>query len=69
MSKLFAKNLVKPLSIIFKNCKFEKTFSNLWKKANFVPINRKGEKDIMKNYRPVSLLPIFGKFFEILIFK
>ena len=34
-----------------------------------VPILKKGEKDLIKNYRPVSLLPIFGKIFERLIFN
>ena len=69
MLKLCDKSIVKPLSIIFKNCKIKKTFPNLWKKANVVPIHKKGEKDLIKNYRPVSLLPIFGKFFERLIFN
>ena len=39
MLKLCDKSIVKPLSIIFKNCKFKKTFPNLWKKANVVPIH------------------------------
>ena len=69
MLKLCEKSIVKPISIIFKNCKLRKTFPNLWKKANVVPIHKKGEKDLIKNYRPVSLLPIFGKFFERLIFN
>ena len=69
MLKLCDKSIVKPLSIIFKNCKIKKTFPNLWKKANVVPIHKKGEKDLIKNYRSVSLLPIFGKFFERLIFN
>ena len=30
---------------------------------------KKGEKDLIKNYRPVSLSLIFGKFFERLIFN
>ena len=34
-----------------------------------VPIHKKGEKYIIKNYRPVSLLQIFGKSFERLIFN
>ena len=68
MLKLSDKNIVKPLSIIFKNCKLRKTFSNFWKKAN-VPIHKKGEKDLIKNYCPVSLLTIFGKNFERLIFN
>ena len=69
MLKLCDKSIVKPLSIIFNNCKLMNTFSNLWKKANGVSIHKKGEKDLIKNYCPVSLLPIFGKFFERLIFN
>ena len=62
MLKLRDESIVKPLSIIFSNCKLKKTFPNLWEKANVVPIHKKGEKNLRKNYRPVSLLPIF-KFF------
>ena len=69
MLKLRHKSIVKPLSIIFKNRKLGKNFPNLWKKANVVSIHKKGEKDLIKNYRPVSLLPIFGKIFERLIFN
>ena len=58
---------VKPLSIILKNCKLKKIFPILWKKTNIVPIHKKGENDLIKRYRPVLLLPIFGKFFKRLI--
>ena len=40
-----------------------------WKKANVVPINKKESKQLVKNYRPVSLLPICGKVFERLIYN
>ena len=69
MLKLYDKSIVKPLSIIFKNCNFKKTFPNIWKKPNVAPIHKKGEKDLIKNYFAVSLLPIFGKYFERLIFN
>ena len=69
MLKLCHKSIVKPLSIIFTNCKLRKTFPNLWKKANVAPIHKKGDNDLIKNYRPVSLLPISGKIFERLIFS
>ena len=42
-------------------------FSTEWKKANVVPVHEKGDQQILKNYRPISLLPIYGKFFEHLI--
>ena len=35
-----------------------------WKKSNIAPVHRKGDKQIVNIYRPVSLLPIFGKVFE-----
>ena len=57
----------KPLEIIFKSC-FEKAqFPNEWKKAYVVPVHKKGDKQVLRNYRPVSLLPICGKTFERLI--
>ena len=40
-----------------------------WKKANVVPVHKKESKNLVKNYRPISLLPIFRKIFERLMFK
>ena len=34
-----------------------------------MPIHKKGDKQTLKNYRPVSLLPICGKIFERLIYN
>ena len=61
--------VMKPLSLIFKNFIQDRIFPNLWKKSNIVPIHKKGDKQCMVNYRPVSLLPICGKIFERLIFN
>ena len=61
--------VVKPLSLIFKNCIQYGIFPNLWKKSNIVPIHKKGDKQCIVNCRPVSLLPICGKIFERLIFN
>ena len=38
------------------------------KKANVVLVHKKGDKQTIKNYRPVSLLPICGKIFERLLY-
>ena len=35
-----------------------------WKKANVVPAHKNGDKQNLKNYNPISLLPIAGKLFE-----
>ena len=39
------------------------------KKANAVPVHKKEEKMLVKNYRPISLLPIFGKMLERIIYN
>ena len=39
------------------------------KKANVVPVHKKGDKQCLKNYRPISLLPICRKILERLIFN
>ena len=58
MLKLCATSISKPLH---NNSVINKRFPNEWKKANIIPIHKKGDKQIIKNYRSVSLLPICGK--------
>ena len=41
----------------------------MWKLANVTPIRKKGEKQSIINYRPISLLPICGESFEKIIFN
>ena len=44
-------------------------FPKIFKKSKITPIFKKGNKELMKNYRPVSTLPIFGKNFEKVIYS
>ena len=39
------------------------------RKANVVPVHKKGDKQCLKNCRPISLLPICGKILERLTFN
>ena len=64
MIKLCGNSICKPLSIIFKDCLSEVKFPHEWKKANVVPVHKKGNKQSLENYRPISLLPICSKIFE-----
>ena len=64
MVKICGESLVKPLLNIFQFSVTCETFPSCWKRGNVVPVYKKGDKSIIKNYRPVSLLPIFGKIFE-----
>ena len=45
------------------------TFATQWKRANILPVHKKNDKQILSNYRPVSLLPVCNKIFEKLIFN
>ena len=69
MIKLCENSICKPLSIIFNDCLNEGKFPHEWKKANVVPIHKKGNKQSLENYRPISLLPICSKIFEPLIYN
>ena len=44
-------------------------FPSEWKKGNVIPIHKKDDKQNVKNYCPVLLLPICGKIFERLIYN
>ena len=57
-------SIVLPLRLIFRNIMLTGVYPELWKHANVTPIHKKGEKQIVKNYRPISLLPICTKIFE-----
>ena len=69
MLLLCDKSVVLPLEIIFKNILQSSIYPEMWKLANVTPIFKKEDKQLVKNYRPISLLPICGKIFEKLIFN
>ena len=62
-------SVILPLKIIFSNILSTSNYPNLWKVANVIPIHKKGDKQLIKNYRPISLLPICGKILEKIIFN
>ena len=55
--------------MIFKSCLKQGIFPAEWKKANAVAVLKEGDHQFVKNYRLVSLLPVFHKIFERLMFK
>ena len=62
-------SVILPLTIIFRKILLTSTYPDTWKLANVTPIFKKGDKQLIKNYRPISLLPICGKIFEKIIFN
>ena len=69
MIKICSQSLILPLKIIFEHSLKKGKFPKIWKKANVVPVHKKEDKMLVKNYRPISLLPIFGKMFERVIYN
>ena len=72
MMKACDNSISLPLNLIFKSMINEGDFSSFtkdWNKSNVVPIHKKESKNLIKNYQPISLLPIFSKVFERLVFN
>lgn len=64
LASAFAPNLTK----IFNASLSQGVFPNTWKKANVTGIYKnKGKMNDPTNYRPISVLPIFGRVFEKLV--
>ena len=58
-----------PLNIIFKESLKNGVFPEIWKRASVVPVHKKEDTILVKNYRPISVFPIFGKIFEAVIYN
>ena len=69
MVKLCDASLCKLLELIFKSCLESAKFPLEWKKANVALAHKTGDKQILENYRPISLLPITGKIFERILYN
>ena len=56
------------LAKLFNCCMASGIFPENLKTGKITPIYKKGNKELMENYRPVSTLPVFGKIFEKVIY-
>ena len=67
MLKLCGESIYKSLNLIFKSCLETGQFPSDRKKGNVVPVFKKSENQLLKNYSPISLLSVIGKRFERLL--
>ena len=69
IASLFVSHIAHPLAEVI-NCSFNNgTVPRALKTAKVVPIYKKGDKDSPANYRPISILPYFSKFYEKLMYN
>ena len=69
MIKICDKSLLKPLILLFENSIKDSCYPDIWKRSNIIPVHKKNDKRLVNNYRPISLLPIFGKILEKIMFN
>ena len=68
MIKICDSSIVEPLCMIYGECMKKEIHPSLWKRVNVIPVHKKNSRQSRENYRHISLLPIFGKIFEKLIY-
>ena len=57
------------MRIIFEQSLKEGKFPEIHKKANVIPVHKKEDENLLKDYCSISLLPIFSKIFEKVIYN
>ena len=62
-----SKSIAFPLKLLFQSSLEKGIFPGDWEKSNIVPLHKKEDKNLIKNYRPISLLPMFSKIYGRLI--
>ena len=65
--QIYAKELSVPLSHLFNLSLGSGVMPTLWKSANITPIHKNNNKELVENYRSISLLPIPAKCLECLV--
>lgn len=61
--------LSEPLTAIFKLIFKTSTFPDMWKTSRVCPVHKKGKRDEITNYRPISIISNFSKIFEIVLYN
>ena len=65
--KSCASALCGPLTALFRRICYTVTFPSSWKISRITPIYKKGARSDPINYRPIVVLPILSRIFELLL--
>ena len=69
MIEICSQSLILPLKTIFEHSLKKDKSPEIWKKPNLISVHKKEDKMLVKNFLPISLLPIVGKMFERVIYN
>ena len=67
--KLAADKIATPLKHLFNESFLTGVFPNIFKTAKVIPIPKKGDLSLAKNYRPIAITNTISKIFEKLVFN
>ena len=67
--KIFKSELASPLQVIFNTSFLTGIVPDKFKLAKVMPVFKKGSQTNLSNYRPISLLSVFNKLLEKLMFN
>jgi hypothetical protein len=60
---------IQSLLRIFNASLRQSKFPSLWKISKIIPVFKNGDRSIIDNYRPISILSNFSKIFEIVLYS
>ena len=69
MIKICNKSLSKLLIILLENSTKSSCYPDILKRFDVIVVHKTSDKQLVKNYQPLSLLPIFCKIFKKIILK
>ena len=69
MIQLCSKLLLIPLTNLYQQCIDTASIPSLWKIQKIIPIHKKGDRSIISNYRPISLLCTLSATLESIIYR
>lgn len=64
MLKRMSAVITKPITILANQMLSQGVFPSCLKRTIIIPIHKKGSKNLIENYRPISILPAISKIFE-----
>ena len=67
--KLLSSLFSRPLTYLFNSCMATGVFPDEFKIAKVIPLFKTGNRNLISNYRPISVLPTLSKIFEKLVHK